>query len=336
MKPTDTALHLPVGHPPVKTGRIGVLLVNLGTPDGTDFRPMRRYLRGVPVRHARHRAATRDLVSDPLRRRADHAAEEIGRELRQDLERGAGRIAAAHHHARAGREAGRGARRRAAGHRSTGRMRYGKPSIGERGRAAASMQGCDRILSCRSIRNIRATTTATANDQLFRALMKMRWQPTVRSVPPYYDEPVYIEALARVARTGIWRARFRAGGGARLVSRHAEALLREGRPVSLPLPEDDAAAARAAGLGRAARLITTFQSRFGAQEWLKPYTDKTVETLAKEGVKRDRRGQSRLLGRLHRDAGGDRRRGRRNLPAQLAARSSPIFPASTTATRAWR
>ena len=84
------------------------------------------------------------------------------------------------------------------------------------------------------------------------------------------------------------------------------------------------------------KLITTFQSRFGAEEWLQPYTDKTVERLAQGGRQIDRGDQSGLLVRLPRDAGRDRRRGARELPSRPAARNSPISPASTTAPKAWR
>ena len=88
-----------------------------------------------------------------------------------------------------------------------------------------------------------ATTTATANDKLFRALMEMRRAPAVRTVPPYYDEPVYIEALANSVRAHLATLDFEPEIVLRLLSWHPETLFREGRPLSLPLPEDDPAAA---------------------------------------------------------------------------------------------
>ncbi|TIX71392.1 MAG: ferrochelatase, partial [Mesorhizobium sp.] len=129
-----------------------------------------------------------------------------------------------------------------------------------------------------------ATTTATANDQLFRALMKMRRAPAIRSVPPYYAEPVYIEALARS------------------IERHLASLDFEPEVViasyhGIPKPYSDKGDPYQAHCLETTRLlreklgwddkklITTFQSRFGAQEWLQPYTDKTVEELPGEGVK---------------------------------------------------
>ncbi|TIX11052.1 MAG: ferrochelatase, partial [Mesorhizobium sp.] len=145
-------------------------------------------------------------------------------------------------------------------------------------------QGCDRILSFPLYPQYSATTTATANDQLFRALMKIRRAPAIRSVPPYYDEPVYIEALARS------------------IERHLASLDFEPEVViasyhGIPKPYSDKGDPYRAHCLETTRLlreklswdekklITTFQSRFGAQEWLQPYTDVTVEKLAREGVK---------------------------------------------------
>ena len=130
----------------------------------------------------------------------------------------------------------------------------------------------------------------------------------MRTVPPYYDEPVYIDALARsidehlatldfepevviASYHGIPKAYFEKGDPYHCHCQKTTRLLRE----------------RLGWDGK--KLITTFQSRFGAQEWLQPYTDKTVEKLAQGGREVDRRHQSRLLGRLHRDAGRDRPRG---------------------------
>ena len=162
-------------------------------------------------------------------------------------------------------------------------MRYGNPSIASAvDRLTAA--GCDRIVALPLYPQYSATTTATANDKLFRALMKMRRMPSVRSVPPYYDEPVYIEALAHsierhlagldfepevvvASYHGIPRAYFERGDPYHCHCQKTTRLLRE------RLGWDDK------------QLITTFQSRFGAQEWLQPYTDKTVEKLARDGVK---------------------------------------------------
>ena len=111
-------------------------------------------------------------------------------------------------------------------------MRYGNPSIAS-AVSRLTEQGCDRILTLPLYPQYSATTTATANDKLFRALMKMRRMPAVRSVPPYYDEPVYIEALASSIEKPSRRARFRAGDGPCLLSRHPEApISRRATPIT--------------------------------------------------------------------------------------------------------
>jgi protoporphyrin/coproporphyrin ferrochelatase len=162
-------------------------------------------------------------------------------------------------------------------------MRYGNPSM----RSVAEKlvaQGCERVLTFPLYPQYSATTTATANDQLFRALMTMRHAPSIRTVPPYYAEPVYIEALARS------------------IERHVSTLTFEPEVVitsyhGIPKPYSDRGDPYRSHCLETTRLlrqrlgwdekklITTFQSRFGAQEWLQPYTDATVEKLAKDGVK---------------------------------------------------
>ena len=146
-------------------------------------------------------------------------------------------------------------------------------------------QGCDRIVAFPLYPQYSATTTATANDQLYRALMKMRWQPTVRSIPAYYDEPVYIEALARSIETHLAGLDFEPE--VVLASYHGipKAYFEKGDPYHCHCVKTTRLLRERLGWDEK-RLIITFQSRFGAQEWLQPYTDKTVERLAREGVKR--------------------------------------------------
>ena len=123
-----------------------------------------------------------------------------------------------------------------------------------------------------------AATTATACDQAFRALMKMRWQPAVRVAPPYHDDPVYIDALADLDPRAPRRARLRAGGDPRVLPRHAAgATCSTGDPYHCQCQKTGAAAARGAGLARPSASASRFQSRFGNDEWLQPYTDETVE-----------------------------------------------------------
>lgn len=262
--------------------RVGVLLVNLGTPDGTGFGPMWRYLREFlsdprvielprplwyPILYGivlttRPRASGKKYALIWNRERNESPLRTITRAQNDRLaERFAGEPAIVV-------EWG---------------MRYGNPSI----RSAVDRlvtAGCDRILTFPLYPQYSATTTATANDKLYRALMKMRRMPAVRSVGAYYDEPVYIDALARS------------------IGRHLAGLSFEPEVIvasyhGIPRPYADrgdpyeahcleTTRLLRARLGLAEdRLITTFQSRFGAQEWLQPYTDKTVEKLARKGVK---------------------------------------------------
>ena len=275
-----------------------------------------------------------DLVSDPLRPGADHAAAEIRRQLRQDLEPREGRVAAAHLSP---------ARRP----KSWPRRSRDLPDVvvdwacataTRRPQASSSgwsTQGCDRILSFPLYPQYSATTTATANDQLFRALMKMRRAPAVRTVPPYYDEPVYIDALARSIERHLATLDFEPE--VVLASYHGipKPYFEQGRSLSLPLPEDDAAAARKARLGRqeADHHLPVALRRAGMAAAL--YRQDRRE--AGQGRREvDRHRQSRLFGRLHRDAGGDRPARRPRSSITPAARNSPTSPASTTAPRAWR
>ncbi|MBN9273853.1 MAG: ferrochelatase, partial [Mesorhizobium sp.] len=182
------------GAAPARPGKVGVMLVNLGTPDGTDFKPMWRYLREFlsdprvielnkaiwypilyglvltsrPKKSGANYARiwNRDRNESPLRTYTRSQAEKLAEALR-DMP----------------------------GIVVDWAMRYGNPSTSSVVNRLLA-QGCDRILTFPLYPQYSATTTATANDQLFRALMKIRNAPAVRTVPPYYDEPVYIEALA--------------------------------------------------------------------------------------------------------------------------------------------
>jgi ferrochelatase len=162
-------------------------------------------------------------------------------------------------------------------------MRYGTPSI----RSVVDRfkdAGCDRLLSFPLYPQYSATTTATANDKLFRALMEMRDAPAVRTVPPYYDEPVYIDALAASIEKHLATLDFEPE--IVITSYHGipKPYSDKGDPYRSHCLETTRLLREKLGWSEQ-KLMTTFQSRFGAQEWLQPYTDKTVERLGKEGVK---------------------------------------------------
>jgi ferrochelatase len=146
-------------------------------------------------------------------------------------------------------------------------------------------QGCDRLLAFPLYPQYAAASTATANDKVFDALKALRAQPALRTVPPYPADPVYIGALARSIRAHL--AALDAEPEMILASFHGlpQACVDKGDPYQQQCAATTEALRKALGsLG--AKLKLTFQSRFGRAEWIKPYTDKTVEALAREGVKR--------------------------------------------------
>jgi len=273
---------LSVDAAPVRPGRIGVMLVNLGTPDGTDFKPMWRYLREFlsdprvielnkaiwypilyglvlttrPKKSGANYARiwNREMNESPLRTFTRAQAEKLAVAL-GDLPNVAVDWA----------------------------MRYGNPSTASVAQKLVE-QGCDRLLTFPLYPQYSATTTATANDQLFRALMEIRRAPAIRSVPPYYDEPVYIEALARSIERHVATLDF--VPDVVITSYHGipKPYSDKGDPYRAHCLETTRLLRARLGWDEN-KLITTFQSRFGAQEWLQPYTDVTVEKLAKDGIR---------------------------------------------------
>jgi ferrochelatase len=163
-------------------------------------------------------------------------------------------------------------------------MRYGNPSIASRIEALTA-QGCDRLLVFPLYPQYAAASTATANDKVFDALKALRAQPALRTVPPYPNDPVYIAALADSIKTHLAGLDFEPE--AIIASFHGipQAYVDQGDPYQCQCMDTTDALRSALGpLGK--KLKLTFQSRFGRAEWIKPYTDKTVEALAREGVKR--------------------------------------------------
>jgi ferrochelatase len=162
-------------------------------------------------------------------------------------------------------------------------MRYGNPSIASR-IAALADAGCDRLLVVPLYPQYAAATTATVCDEVFRVLMKMRAQPTLRVAPPYHDDPVYIDALATTLRAELARLPF--APDVILASFHG--IPKDYADKGDPYPHHCEITTRLlrerVGMDER-KLRLTFQSRFGRAEWLQPYTDKTVEALAKSGVK---------------------------------------------------
>ena len=163
-------------------------------------------------------------------------------------------------------------------------MRYANPTTESRIRALKD-QGCERILIVPLYPQYAAATTATACDQAFRALMTMRWQPAVRVTPAYHDDPAYIAALAASVREHLATLDFVPEVLSCTFHGMPEKYLTQGDPYHCHCLKTGRLLREALGFEKE-RFVISFQSRFGNDPWLQPYTDQTVAALARKGVKR--------------------------------------------------
>lgn len=272
--------HLPTDHPPVKPRKIGVLLLNLGTPDATDYWSMRRYLKQF-LWDARVIEVPRilwwfilNLIVLTFRPKKSGAAyDKIWDRVANDSPlRVISKSQAAKLQARLGDEVivdiG---------------MRYGNPST-ESALRKLQEAGCDRVLAVPLYPQYSATTTATANDSVFDVLKTMRWQPAIRTAPAYYDDPVYIEKLAQSVDDGVKALDFEPD--VVITSYHGMPVsyLEKGDPYHCNCFKTTRLVREKLGWAKD-KLMVSFQSRFGNEEWLKPYTDETLEGLPGKGIK---------------------------------------------------
>ncbi len=267
---------MPPDHPPVAPPRIGVLLINLGTPDAPDAKAVRRYLaeflsdpRVVELPPWLWQPILHGAVLTTRPRKSAHAYQQVW---------GAdGSPLAAITRAQAV------ALREAFGPQVMvdWAMRYGNPAIGDR-LAALKAAGCERILIAPLYPQYCGATTATANDRAFAALAEMRWQPAIRTLPPYHDDPGYIAALRQSVEAELCRLDF--APEALVVSFHGM----PARTLTLGDPYHCQCLKTARLLDEAlGRPVTvTFQSRFGRARWLEPATDATLAALPGQGVTR--------------------------------------------------
>jgi ferrochelatase len=267
----------------VRPGRIGVLLVNLGTPDTADARGVRVYLREFlsDPRVIEDQGLVWKLVLNgiilrirPGRKARDYRkiwnAEKIESPLKTITRAQADKLTASisdHDHLVV-----------------DWAMRYGNPSIRSR-IDALTAQGCDRLLVVPLYPQYSAATSATVCDEVFRILAAMRAQPTLRVTPPYYDDPDYIEALAVSIDAHLATLPFQPELIVASFHGMPQKYVDNGDPYQAQCIATTEALRKRMGLD-ASRLLLTFQSRFGFDEWLQPYTDKTMEKLAKDGVRR--------------------------------------------------
>jgi protoporphyrin/coproporphyrin ferrochelatase len=270
-------------HPAIRHGRIGVLLVNLGTPDATDYWSMRRYLKEFlsdrrvievnrwvwwfvlnfiiltkrPFRsgEAYRSIWNKELDESPLRTITRSQVEKLAVAFKAEPQV-----------------------------TLNWAMRYGNPSIASR-LAAMKADGCDRILLVPLYPQYSAATTATVCDAAFDALKAMRWQPTLRVAPPYYDDLFYIDALATSLQDGLSKLDFVPEVVVASFHGLPKTYFDKGDPYFCHCSKTTRLIREALGWDEA-RLILTFQSRFDKAEWLQPYTDKTIARLARDGVRK--------------------------------------------------
>lgn len=264
----------PADHPSVPHAAIGVLLINLGTPDAAEVRAVRRYLaeflsdpRVIEIHPLAWKPILHGLVLRTRPRKSAEAYNQIWTNEGSPLR------VIAHRQA----EALRLRLPKLSIHYA---MRYGHPGI------AASLEmmiaeGCTRILAAPLYPQYCAATTASANDAVFGALARMRHQPALRTLPPYYDDPVYIEALAGNLTRQLSALEF--APERLLLSFHGMPFrtLERGDPYHCHCQKT----ARLLGQALGRDVDIAFQSKFGRAKWIEPATDATLAAYARNGVK---------------------------------------------------
>jgi len=265
----------PAHHPTIAEPRVGVLLINLGTPDAPEAKAVRRYLaeflsdpRVVEIPAIAWKPILHGII---LRTRPRKSAEAYNQVWTNE---GSPLRVIAHRQAEA-------LRARLPGISVHYAMRYGNPGIAA---AIASMmvEGCARILAAPLYPQYCAATTATANDAVFAALAALRVQPALRTLPPYHDDPLYIEALRANLARQLGTLDFEPDK--LLLSFHGmpRRTLELGDPYHCHCLKTARLLSEA--LGREVDLA--FQSRFGRAKWLEPATDATLAAYPSSGVKR--------------------------------------------------
>ncbi|HEX8214106.1 MAG TPA: ferrochelatase [Allosphingosinicella sp.] len=266
----------PADHPAIAAPKIGLLLINLGTPDLPEPGAVRVYLkqflsdpRVVEIPRLVWQPILRGIILNTRPKKSAHAYKQVWSDEGSPL------AAITRRQAKAlDGQFGDGV---VVDHA----MRYGSPAIGERIEVLKS-RGCQRILLAPLYPQYCAATTATANDEAFAALAKMRWQPAVRTLPPYHDDPAYIAALRESVEQSLAGLDFQPD--AIIASFHGmpERTLQLGDPYHCHCRKT--ARLLSDALGR--ELVVAFQSRFGRAKWLEPATDATLKALAGRGVKK--------------------------------------------------
>ncbi|MFM8542280.1 MAG: ferrochelatase [Chakrabartia sp.] len=268
-------MHIPTDHPPIAPRRIGVLLMNLGTPDAPETGPVRRYLkqflsdrRVVEIPPIIWQPILRLFVLTTRPAKSAHAYAHIWTDQGSPLAV-VSRLQAETMQKVLGETV-----------MVDWAMRYGSPSIGDR-LDAMKATGCDRILIAPLYPQYSSATTATGFDEVARVLGKMRWQPAIRTLPAYHDDPAYIAALTESVEQGLSGLSFKPD--AILASFHSmpERTLMKGDPYHCHCRKTARLLSEA--LGR--EVLVSFQSKLGRAKWLEPATDAMLESLPGQNIK---------------------------------------------------
>lgn len=264
----------PTDHPPIPAPKIGVLIVNLGTPDAAEAAAVRRYLaeflsdrRVVEIPPILWQPILRGIILRTRPRKSAHAYRQVWREDGSPLAAITAQQA----------EALRGAFGNDVMVEHA--MRYGRPAIADK-LAAMKAAGCERILIAPLYPQYCAATTATANDAAFAALASMRWQPAIRTLPPYHDDPAYITALKVSVEASLKALPFEAQAIVASFHGMPKRTLELGDPYHCHCQKT----ARLLGEALGRDLIIAFQSRFGRAKWLEPATDAMLASLPGKGI----------------------------------------------------
>ena len=266
----------PSGHPPTQPPRVGVLLINLGTPDAPEAGAVRRYLaeflsdrRVVEIPAIAWKPILHGIILRTRPAKSAHAYRQVWTNEGSPLAAISARQASGLQE-RLGEEILVGSA-----------MRYGSPAIAD---SLSKMigAGCTRILLAPLYPQYCAATTATANDAVFAQLAAMRWQPAIRTLPPYYDDPLYIDALAADLRRQVAALEFEPQR--LLLSFHGmpQRTLELGDPYHCHCQKT----ARLVGEALDRPVDVAFQSRFGRARWLEPATDRVLAGYPAQGVER--------------------------------------------------
>ena len=267
---------LPTNHPPVATPKVGVLLVNLGTPDAPTTSAVKRYLkqflsdrRVVEIPPLLWQPILRGIILNTRPQKSAKAYAKVWTEKGSPLAFFTAGQAEALQACMEGIADVRYA------------MRYGNPSVADQ-LAAMKAAGCNRILIAPLYPQYSGATTGTVLDEAYATLTAMRWHPAIRTLPAYHDDARYIGALKTSIEASLAKLDF--VPDALVISFHGmpERTLHLGDPYHCHCQKTARLLSEA--MGRA--LVVSFQSRFGRAKWLEPATDDTLMKLAREGTKK--------------------------------------------------